>query len=92
MEPRIFSFGAAGRTFECLLEKSDCEISMPICSRIASFVRLGDQVGATLAQKSSPSGPNCNFPVSVSKKSFQARQSCAKMLPKPSPSMELKKY
>ena len=30
---------------------------MPLSSRIATFVRLGDQVGATWPQKSRPSGP-----------------------------------
>ena len=39
------------------LEKRDFEISMPFCRRIATFVRLGDQVGATWRQKSRPSGP-----------------------------------
>ena len=39
------------------LEKCVFEISMPFCSRIATFVRLGDQVGATWAQKSRPSRP-----------------------------------
>ena len=39
------------------LEKCDFEISMPFCSRIATFARLGDQVGATRAQKSRSSSP-----------------------------------
>ena len=37
-------------------EKCDFGISMPLCSRIATFGRLGDQVGAIRAQKSRPSG------------------------------------
>ena len=39
------------------LEKCVFAISMPICSRIATFVRLGDQVGATWTQNSCPGGP-----------------------------------
>ena len=39
------------------LEKCDFEVLNPFCSRIATFVRLGDQVGPTWSQKSRPSGP-----------------------------------
>ena len=38
-------------------EKGYFEILMPISSRIATFARLSDQVGATWTQKSRPSGP-----------------------------------
>ena len=63
MEPRISSFGTVCTSLWRLrvvflmicLEKCDCEISMPLCSGIAAFVRLGDQVGATWVQKSLPS-------------------------------------
>ena len=50
--------GGCGLYFERFVWKSVILlISMPLCSRIATCVRLGDQVGATWPQKSRPSGP-----------------------------------
>ena len=39
------------------LKKCDFQISKLVCSIIATFARLGDQVGATRAQKLHSSGP-----------------------------------
>ena len=45
-------FGVGGRCFlRFVWEKCDSEISMPLCSGIATFAGRGDQGGATWGQK-----------------------------------------